>query len=81
MSHCPTAHPSSAFSNPSVPGAASFAQPDSTTERESEEAAEDEGNEEEEEEGEGEGADGAPNAAELRRRRLRKLDTTPPPDH
>ncbi|XP_031442734.1 E3 ubiquitin-protein ligase synoviolin isoform X2 [Clupea harengus] len=32
-------------------------------------------------EGEAEDADGEPNAAELRRRRLRKLETTPPLDH
>lgn len=62
-------------SNQSVNGAAGFTQPDSTTERESEEAGEDEGNE-----GDEEGEDGAPNTAELRRRRLRKLDTAPPPD-
>ncbi|KAI5105287.1 E3 ubiquitin-protein ligase synoviolin precursor, partial [Silurus meridionalis] len=50
-----------------VSGAMGFSQPDSTT-----------GVEKEEEEAE---VDGEPSAAELRRRRLRKLDTTPPLDH
>ncbi|TSK28151.1 E3 ubiquitin-protein ligase synoviolin [Bagarius yarrelli] len=49
-------------------GATGFSQPDSTTEAEKKE----------EEEAE---LDGEPSAAELRRRRLRKLDTTPPLDH
>ncbi|XP_031442732.1 E3 ubiquitin-protein ligase synoviolin isoform X1 [Clupea harengus] len=52
-----------------VLGATGFSQPDSTTE------------EEKLMEGEAEDADGEPNAAELRRRRLRKLETTPPLDH
>lgn len=51
----------------SVSGATGFSQPDSTTEVEKKE----------EEEAE---VDGEPSAAELRRRRLRKLDTTPPLD-
>ncbi|XP_036404904.1 E3 ubiquitin-protein ligase synoviolin [Megalops cyprinoides] len=59
-------------SSESVNGAAGFSPPDSTTEREGDESREDEGEDVE---------DGAPNAAELRRRRLRKLDTAPPPDH
>lgn len=55
-----------------VSGATGFSQPDSTT-----------GVEKEEEKKEDEEAevDGEPSAAELRRRRLRKLDTTPPLDH
>ncbi|KAJ8254945.1 hypothetical protein GJAV_G00199170 [Gymnothorax javanicus] len=65
----------SAESDPSPNGAAGFTQPDSTTERESEVVGEDE-----EIEGDEEGEDGAPNAAELRRRRLRKLDNAPAPD-
>lgn len=52
-----------------VLGATGFSQPDSTTV------------EEKKMEGEVEEEDGEPNAAELRRRRLRKLETTPPPDH
>ncbi|XP_036799333.1 E3 ubiquitin-protein ligase synoviolin isoform X1 [Oncorhynchus mykiss] len=60
-----------------VNGAAGFSQPDSTTLGDSEDKRD-------EEEGDGEevGEDGEPNPSELRRRRLRKLETTPPPpDH
>ncbi|KAI1898989.1 hypothetical protein AGOR_G00078060 [Albula goreensis] len=60
-------------SSESVNGAAGFTQPDSTTERERDDGRT--------EEGEDDLEDGAPNTAELRRRRLRKLDTAPPPDH
>ncbi|XP_028815957.1 E3 ubiquitin-protein ligase synoviolin [Denticeps clupeoides] len=52
-----------------VLGAAGFSQPDSTTDRE------------QELDGDGCDEDGEPNAAELRRRRLRKLETSPAPDH
>lgn len=52
-------------------GATGFSQPDSTTGVETEEKKEEEEVE----------VDGEPSAAELRRRRLRKLDTTPPLDH
>ncbi|KAJ8394064.1 hypothetical protein AAFF_G00054080 [Aldrovandia affinis] len=73
------AQENSTQSSESVNGAAGFTQPDSTTERDSDEGREEEGDEGEgEEEGEA-GANGAPNTAELRRRRLRKLDTAPPP--
>uniref|UniRef100_A0A8C8F2Q5 RING-type E3 ubiquitin transferase n=1 Tax=Oncorhynchus tshawytscha TaxID=74940 RepID=A0A8C8F2Q5_ONCTS len=60
-----------------VNGATGFSQPDSTTLDNSEDKRD-------EEEGDGEevGEDGEPNPSELRRRRLRKLETTPPPpDH
>ncbi|KAG7329308.1 hypothetical protein KOW79_007482 [Hemibagrus wyckioides] len=53
-----------------VNGATGFSQPDSTTGVEKKEKEEDEAE-----------VDGEPSAAELRRRRLRKLDTTPPLDH
>lgn len=63
-----------AQSGESVNGATGFSRPDSTTE---------EDNDRKEGEGEGEGNedDGEPSAAELRRRRLRKLETTHTPDH
>lgn len=58
-----------------VNGATGFSQPDSTTLVDSEDKRD-------EEEGEEVGEDGEPNPSELRRRRLRKLETTPPPpDH
>lgn len=55
-------------SGESINGAAGFSQPDSTTEGEKDVKEEDED-------------DGEPSAAELRRRRLRKLETTNTPDH
>uniref|UniRef100_A0A8C7SZ27 RING-type E3 ubiquitin transferase n=1 Tax=Oncorhynchus mykiss TaxID=8022 RepID=A0A8C7SZ27_ONCMY len=56
----------------SVNGATGFSQPDSTTLSDSEDQGD----------GEEVGEDGEPNPSELRRRRLRKLETTPPPpDH
>ncbi|KAK6299346.1 hypothetical protein J4Q44_G00308560 [Coregonus suidteri] len=55
-----------------VNGATGFSQPDSTTLGDSEDQGD----------GEEVGGDGEPNPSELRRRRLRKLETTPPPpDH
>ncbi|XP_038868467.1 E3 ubiquitin-protein ligase synoviolin-like [Salvelinus namaycush] len=55
-----------------VNGATGFSQPDSTTL----------GDSEDQRDGEEVGEDGEPNPSELRRRRLRKLETTPPPpDH
>uniref|UniRef100_A0A8C7JYA6 RING-type E3 ubiquitin transferase n=1 Tax=Oncorhynchus kisutch TaxID=8019 RepID=A0A8C7JYA6_ONCKI len=55
-----------------VNGATGFSQPDSTTLGDSEDQGD----------GEEVGEDGEPNPSELRRRRLRKLETTPPPpDH
>uniref|UniRef100_A0A8C7T405 RING-type E3 ubiquitin transferase n=1 Tax=Oncorhynchus mykiss TaxID=8022 RepID=A0A8C7T405_ONCMY len=55
-----------------VNGATGFSQPDSTTLSDSEDQGD----------GEEVGEDGEPNPSELRRRRLRKLETTPPPpDH
>uniref|UniRef100_A0A8C7T9Y9 RING-type E3 ubiquitin transferase n=1 Tax=Oncorhynchus mykiss TaxID=8022 RepID=A0A8C7T9Y9_ONCMY len=71
VSYSPAAEPEA------VNGAAGFSQPDSTTLGDSEDKRD-------EEEGDGEevGEDGEPNPSELRRRRLRKLETTPPPpDH
>uniref|UniRef100_A0A673VWH4 RING-type E3 ubiquitin transferase n=1 Tax=Salmo trutta TaxID=8032 RepID=A0A673VWH4_SALTR len=58
-----------------VNGASGFSQPDSTTLGDREDKRD-------EEDGEEVGEDGEPNPSELRRRRLRKLETTPPPpDH
>ncbi|XP_041691762.2 E3 ubiquitin-protein ligase synoviolin-like [Coregonus clupeaformis] len=62
-----------------VNGATGFSQPDSTTLGDSEDKRD---GEEVGEDGEEVGEDGDPNPSELRRRRLRKLETTPPPpDH
>uniref|UniRef100_A0A6Q2Z2L5 RING-type E3 ubiquitin transferase n=1 Tax=Esox lucius TaxID=8010 RepID=A0A6Q2Z2L5_ESOLU len=61
-----------------VNGATGFSQPDSTTLEKSEEKSE----EGEVEEAGDVGEDGEPSPSELRRRRLRKLETSPPPpDH
>uniref|UniRef100_A0A8C7JYR0 Synovial apoptosis inhibitor 1, synoviolin n=1 Tax=Oncorhynchus kisutch TaxID=8019 RepID=A0A8C7JYR0_ONCKI len=64
--------PSTTAEPEAVNGATGFSQPDSTTLGDSEDQGD----------GEEVGEDGEPNPSELRRRRLRKLETTPPPpDH
>ncbi|KAL0973706.1 hypothetical protein UPYG_G00209860 [Umbra pygmaea] len=66
-------HVTTATEPEAVNGAMGFSQPDSTTLEDSENNRE---------EGEEVGEDGEPSPSELRRRRLRKLETSPPlPDH
>ncbi|KAJ8015065.1 hypothetical protein DPEC_G00022260 [Dallia pectoralis] len=60
-----------------VNGATGFTQPDSTTL----EKCEDNRDEEDEDGDDAVGEGGEPSPSELRRRRLRKLETSPPPDH